>query len=45
MVDSVNDVRIVGVVTVTGLLLISLAGVKWTSKVRSTSQNISVPLL
>ncbi|XP_053272632.1 solute carrier family 12 member 3 [Pleuronectes platessa] len=32
MVDSVNDVRIVGVITVTGLLLISLAGVKWTSK-------------
>nr|XP_019961808.1 PREDICTED: solute carrier family 12 member 3-like [Paralichthys olivaceus] len=32
VVDSVNDVRIVGVVTVTLLLLISLAGIKWKSK-------------
>ncbi|KAM6909466.1 solute carrier family 12 member 3-like [Xenentodon cancila] len=32
MVDSVNDVRIVGVITVTALLLISLAGMEWESK-------------
>ncbi|XP_073331693.1 solute carrier family 12 member 10, tandem duplicate 1 [Pagrus major] len=32
MVDAVNDVRIVGVVTVTILLLISLAGMEWESK-------------
>ncbi|XP_078792451.1 solute carrier family 12 member 10, tandem duplicate 1 isoform X1 [Oryzias latipes] len=32
MVDSVNDVRIVGVITVTVLLLISLAGMEWESK-------------
>lgn len=33
MVDSINDVRIVGVITVTVLLLISLAGMEWESKV------------
>ncbi|KAG7269189.1 hypothetical protein CRUP_016061 [Coryphaenoides rupestris] len=32
MVDAVNDVRIVGVITVTVLLLISLAGMEWESK-------------
>ncbi|KAI3375707.1 hypothetical protein L3Q82_004006 [Scortum barcoo] len=32
MVDAVNDVRIVGVITVTALLLISLAGMEWESK-------------
>uniref|UniRef100_A0A8C2Z3H2 Solute carrier family 12 member 10, tandem duplicate 1 n=1 Tax=Cyclopterus lumpus TaxID=8103 RepID=A0A8C2Z3H2_CYCLU len=32
MVDPINDVRIVGVVTVTVLLLISLAGMVWESK-------------
>uniref|UniRef100_A0A8D3ASV7 Solute carrier family 12 member 10, tandem duplicate 3 n=1 Tax=Scophthalmus maximus TaxID=52904 RepID=A0A8D3ASV7_SCOMX len=32
MVDSINDIRIVGVVTVTVLLLFSLAGMKWASK-------------
>ncbi|KAM4565169.1 solute carrier family 12 member 10, tandem duplicate 1 isoform 1-T1 [Fundulus diaphanus] len=32
MVDPVNDVRIVGVITVTVLLLISLAGMEWESK-------------
>ncbi|XP_071315881.1 solute carrier family 12 member 3-like [Trachinotus anak] len=32
MVDSVNDVRIVGVITVTVLLFISLAGMEWESK-------------
>ncbi|XP_017296330.1 solute carrier family 12 member 3-like isoform X2 [Kryptolebias marmoratus] len=32
MIDSVNDVRIVGVITVTVLLLISLAGMEWESK-------------
>ncbi|KAM7366435.1 hypothetical protein PAMP_015873 [Pampus punctatissimus] len=32
MVDAVNDVRIVGVITVTILLIISLAGMEWESK-------------
>ncbi|CAL8241661.1 unnamed protein product [Merluccius merluccius] len=32
MVDETNDVRIVGVITVTVLLLISLAGMEWESK-------------
>ncbi|XP_029310758.1 solute carrier family 12 member 3-like isoform X2 [Cottoperca gobio] len=32
MVDSINDVRIVGVITVTILLLISFAGMEWESK-------------
>ena len=32
MVDPINDVRIIGVVTVTVLLLISLAGVEWEAK-------------
>uniref|UniRef100_A0A8C4E318 Solute carrier family 12 member 10, tandem duplicate 1 n=1 Tax=Dicentrarchus labrax TaxID=13489 RepID=A0A8C4E318_DICLA len=33
MVDEINDVRIVGVITVTVLLLISLAGMEWESKI------------
>lgn len=33
MVDAINDVRIVGVITVTILLFISLAGMEWESKV------------
>uniref|UniRef100_A0A8B9RH85 Solute carrier family 12 member 3 n=1 Tax=Astyanax mexicanus TaxID=7994 RepID=A0A8B9RH85_ASTMX len=32
MVDSINDVRIIGTITVTSLLLISLAGMEWESK-------------
>ncbi|XP_015256756.1 PREDICTED: solute carrier family 12 member 3-like [Cyprinodon variegatus] len=32
MVDPVNDVRIVGVITITVLLLISMAGMEWESK-------------
>ncbi|XP_030018778.1 solute carrier family 12 member 10, tandem duplicate 1 isoform X2 [Sphaeramia orbicularis] len=32
MVDEVNDIRIIGVITVTLLLLISLAGMEWESK-------------
>uniref|UniRef100_A0A671UL08 Solute carrier family 12 member 10, tandem duplicate 1 n=1 Tax=Sparus aurata TaxID=8175 RepID=A0A671UL08_SPAAU len=32
IVDPINDIRIVGVVTVTVLLLISLAGMEWESK-------------
>eukprot|EP00064_Thunnus_orientalis_P016504 superscaffoldBa00003288_g16570 len=32
MVDAVNDIRIVGVITVTILLFISLAGMEWESK-------------
>ncbi|XP_014834446.1 PREDICTED: solute carrier family 12 member 3-like [Poecilia mexicana] len=32
MVDPINDVRIIGVITVTVLLMISLAGMEWESK-------------
>lgn len=35
IVDPTNDIRIVGVVTVTVLLAISLAGMEWESKVRT----------
>ncbi|XP_072232716.1 solute carrier family 12 member 10, tandem duplicate 1 isoform X2 [Leuresthes tenuis] len=35
IVDSTNDVRIVGVITVTVLLLISLAGMEWESKAQN----------
>uniref|UniRef100_A0A8D3ASZ0 Solute carrier family 12 member 10, tandem duplicate 3 n=1 Tax=Scophthalmus maximus TaxID=52904 RepID=A0A8D3ASZ0_SCOMX len=38
MVDSINDIRIVGVVTVTVLLLFSLAGMKWASKAHILSK-------
>lgn len=34
IVDPINDIRIIGVVTVTVLLAISLAGMEWESKVR-----------
>lgn len=34
IVDPINDIRIIGVVTVTVLLGISLAGMEWESKVR-----------
>lgn len=33
MVDPLNDIRIIGVITVTCLLAISLAGMEWESKV------------
>ena len=33
MVDAENDVRIIGVITVSFLLLISLAGMEWEAKV------------
>lgn len=35
IVDPTNDIRIIGVVTVTVLLAISLAGMEWESKVRA----------
>lgn len=34
IVDPVNDIRIIGVVTVTVLLAISLAGMEWEAKAR-----------
>lgn len=34
VVDEINDVRIIGAITVTCLLLISLAGMEWESKVK-----------
>lgn len=33
IVDEINDVRIIGTITVSCLLLISLAGMEWESKV------------
>lgn len=35
IVDPINDIRIIGVVTITVLLAISLAGMEWESKVRT----------
>lgn len=34
MVDKTNDIRIIGIITVTCLLGISMAGMAWESKVR-----------
>lgn len=36
MVDPTNDIRIIGVITVTILLGISLAGMEWEAKVRAS---------
>lgn len=36
MVDRTNDIRIIGIITVTCLLGISMAGMAWESKVSST---------
>lgn len=36
MVDRMNDIRIIGVITVTCLLGISMAGMAWESKVSSS---------
>lgn len=38
VVDSINDVRIVGVVTVTILMCITVAGMEWEYKVEGTCQ-------
>lgn len=35
MVDRINDIRIIGIITVTCLLGISMAGMSWESKVSS----------
>ena len=35
MVDEINDVRIIGVITVICLLGIAMAGMEWEAKVRS----------
>lgn len=37
MVDRTNDIRIIGIITVTCLLGISMAGMAWESKVSLTS--------
>uniref|UniRef100_A0A671UNW8 Solute carrier family 12 member 10, tandem duplicate 1 n=1 Tax=Sparus aurata TaxID=8175 RepID=A0A671UNW8_SPAAU len=42
IVDPINDIRIVGVVTVTVLLLISLAGMEWESKVSKSCHIITL---
>ncbi len=39
MVDKLNDIRIIGVITVTCLLAISMAGMEWESKVRFTNSD------
>lgn len=44
MVDALNDVRIIGVVTVTILLFITFGGMDWEAKV-STTKYISLCLL
>lgn len=36
MVDQLNDIRIIGCITVVLLLGISLAGMEWEAKVRAT---------
>lgn len=36
MVDATNDIRIIGIITVTCLLGISMAGMAWESKVSSS---------
>uniref|UniRef100_A0AAY4ELV4 Solute carrier family 12 member 3 n=1 Tax=Denticeps clupeoides TaxID=299321 RepID=A0AAY4ELV4_9TELE len=41
MVDPINDIRIIGVITVTCLLAISLAGMEWESKVSFLSPNFT----
>ncbi len=38
MVDKLNDIRIIGVITVTCLLAISMAGMEWESKVRFSAE-------
>lgn len=40
MVDHTNDIRIIGIITVTCLLGISMAGMAWESKVSSTKHMI-----
>lgn len=44
IVDPTNDIRIIGVVTVTVLLGISLAGMEWEAKVTLTSCARLLPL-
>ena len=36
MVDYINDVRIIGIITVFVLMMITLAGLKWEAKVQNT---------
>ena len=45
IVDDINDVRIIGVITVTILLLISFAGMEWEAKVVPLSQPSLWPLV
>ena len=42
--DPTNDIRIIGVVTVTVLLGISLAGMEWEAKVTLASSAHLIPL-
>lgn len=44
IVDPTNDIRIIGVVTVTVLLGISLAGMEWEAKVTLASSAHLIPL-
>lgn len=40
MVDPVNDIRIIGVITVTCLLGIALAGMEWEAKVSTETRQL-----
>lgn len=45
MVDEVNDIRIIGCITVVLLLAISVAGMEWEAKVRDTHYVDYLPLV
>lgn len=40
MFDELNDVRVIGLITVVGLLGITLAGMSWEAKVRKCSHQV-----
>lgn len=45
MVDELNDIRIIGCITVVLLLAISVAGMEWEAKVRDAHEVGSLPLV
>jgi len=42
MVDEINDVRIIGVITAVAMLLVAFAGLSWESKVTNAIMNVSM---
>lgn len=44
MVDEINDIRIVGCITVVLLLAISVAGMEWEAKVRNEYYACCLPI-